>query len=370
MRKKLSFLVFLMFILSTNAQVGIGIDTPKATLHVSENDSNPIKGVIIPNLTFVQANDMVLTNDQNTMIIYIKDVVGSIAVKRSQKMKNVYYTGFYYWNNSTWELLSSPLLSITNNFLSSNDEFETGIRLAKHVKSPTYASYYARLGNKAVDFSYAYTGAASSYGASGENSFAIGTQNIASGKFSVVMGAFNTSSGLNSMSWNGSQTSLTSNMASGNASTAWGWRTKANGHLSTALGYNTIASGALETVLGFNNTVYIPQDNVTNNLLNDMTIPINTDRILTIGNGKGVGSLPINSDALTLLRNGKLAVGIDNFETTKSDAKVQINGGIKVAAENITLASNICNSDNLGKIIFVEDNFHGCKSTGWVKLNL
>lgn len=47
--------------------------------------------------------------------------------------------------------------------------------------------------------------------------------------------------------------------------------------------------------------------------------------LILVGNGNGIG---LNSDAFTILKNGKTGVGIDNFETTTSDAILQVNGNI------------------------------------------
>ncbi|WP_282628826.1 hypothetical protein [Empedobacter sedimenti] len=362
MIKNLLSLVIGLFFINNYAQVGIGTNNPKSTLHVSENDSSPIKGIIIPNITFNVASTMTISAEQNSMIVYIKDIIGDNKVPR---MKNVYYPGFYYLDNLIWEPLNSPVFITNNNPISSNNDYDTGIRLVKHVKNSTYSGYYAPLGRSSVDFSYAYTGNLAGYGAKGDYSFATGIQNLASGNRSAVFGGLNESSGNNSMSWNGSSSSLSSNKAKGNSSTAWGWRTTSEGNISTAFGYSTVANAPLEVVFGYDNTSYTALDVTTNNTLNGMIVPKNTDRLLTIGNG----TPSIKADALTLLRNGKLGVGISNFETTTSDAIVQVNGSIKVASENPTLASSVCNASNLGKIIFVEDSFYGCKSVGWKKLD-
>lgn len=72
----------------------------------------------------------------------------------------------------------------------------------------------------------------------------------------------------------------------------------------------------LETTFGTTNTAYIPQSA-------DSFDP--TDRLLSIGNGTGIG---FESDAFTILKNGKTGVGYDNFETTAFDSLLQVNGSI------------------------------------------
>lgn len=77
--------------------------------------------------------------------------------------------------------------------------------------------------------------------------------------------------------------------------------------------------------------------------------------MLVIGNGLS----GIYNDLVTILKNGKVGVGINNFEITGNDSKIQMKDFIKINAENPTLGINTRTANNPDKIIFVEDNFYG-----------
>ena len=156
----------------------------------------------------------------------------------------------------------------------------------------------------------------------GLNAVSIGVANDASGDYSTTIGGGNTASGLASYSLGASNTSSghnsisigVNNTSTGNASTAMGNSTTASGDYSTSMGSTTTALSYVETSLGLNNTTYIP--------ISDTTFEL-TDRLFGVGNGDGS-----NSDAFTILKNAKVGIDIDNFETTTSEAKLQVNGYI------------------------------------------
>ncbi len=347
---------FLLIAINTSiltfSQVGIHTDHPKASLHVGSSANSGVKGIIIPSITSAEAFNMALTDEQNTMLVYIKDGNKNTT---SEKMKYVYYPGYYYWNQGFWMPLGSALVQTKGSV--QNDEYSSAFRLFKNINS----SNFGPLGSNAVDLSYAYT--STNRGATGINSFASGIMNTSSGERSAVFGGFNTASGSNSMSWGGNLVSQIGNTASGSNSTAWGLQTVASGILSTAFGNKTRAYSGYETALGAYTTFYTPVPETYNNQFTEAYQ--NTNRLLIVGNGLSGA----NNDAFTILKNGKVGVGIYNFETTASDSKVQVKGSIKINAESPTLETNTCNANNLGKIIFVEDNFYGCKSTGWILLH-
>ncbi|KPE52741.1 hypothetical protein [Chryseobacterium indologenes] len=159
------------------------------------------------------------------------------------------------------------------------------------------------------------------------------------------------------------------------------------GSYSIAGGIGNAAQSVGEVSLGLFGTLYTPQypdaytySGYSAGVLSD---PANSkDRLFNLGNGKAtrnynydnifltVGNFEVTrSDAFTVLKNGQVGIDIDSFHTNTSNAKLQVNGGIKMGAQSATLSGNICDNNNRGQIIFVEDNFYGCKSTGWVLLN-
>lgn len=224
--------------------------------------------------------------------------------------------------------------------------------------------------------------------ATGIYSLAVGSSNIASGTASVTLGIGNTVAGSSGVSiglnnkLNGDRTYVlgesntttigsvlssavgTNNNLSGVNSIAVGDTNNISGDHAVGLGNKLSAESMYSVITGFNNTLEnSPQASAVTNL---------TKRLFLVGNGvTGTGS-----DALTILRNGKTGIDIDNFETTASDAKLQVNGTIKIA----TLATtSTCNSANEGTIQYLRNGssglFQGCirSSTtptySWVNLN-
>lgn len=188
---------------------------------------------------------------------------------------------------------------------------------------------------------------------------AIGLNNNLIGSRSYVMGEANTSTS------SSVRTSAlgTANTLSGINSIAIGDQNVTTGNFSLALGNNLSPESMFALMTGYNNTAETsPQPNALTNL---------TKRLFLVGNG-----FSTKSDAFTILRNGKTGIDIDNFETTASDAKLQINGTVKIAVLSTT---STCNSANEGTIQYVKTAgtgvFQGCTQTsatptyGWVNLN-
>lgn len=80
----------------------------------------------------------------------------------------------------------------------------------------------------------------------------------------------------------------------------------------------------------------------------------------------------LGSNALIVLRNAKTGIGLPTDRTTPANSKptemLDVNGNIRVRGDGTAITvGGACK--NLGTISFYQDNFYGCKSTGWVKLN-
>jgi hypothetical protein len=150
----------------------------------------------------------------------------------------------------------------------------------------------------------------------GLNAVSIGVANTASGDYSTAIGGGNTASGEVSISIG------TGNIASGKSS--------------MATGYETTAKSYVETSLGFQNTDYTP--------ISDIAFEP-TDRLIVVGNGK--------ADAFTILKNGKTAIGIDNFETTTSLSKLQVNGVVSTSISTIN-SNTALDSTNITSVILVD----------------
>lgn len=195
--------------------------------------------------------------------------------------------------------------------------------------------------------------------ASAVSTVAIGLNNNLSGSRSYVMGEANTSTA------GSARTGAlgTANTLSAVNSVAVGDQNVTSGNFSLALGNNLSPESMFAVMTGYNNTAETsPQPNALTN---------SSKRLFLVGNGFGS-----KSDAFTILRNGKTGIDIDNFETTASDAKLQVNGTVKIA---VLSATSACNSANEGTIQYVKTAgtgvFQGCIQTsatptyGWVNLN-
>jgi hypothetical protein len=155
----------------------------------------------------------------------------------------------------------------------------------------------------------------------GLNAVSIGVANTASGDYSTTIGGGNTASGEVSISIG------TGNIASGKSS--------------MATGYETTAKSYVETSFGFQNTDYTP--------ISDIAFEP-TDRLIVVGNG-GSGNL---SDACTILKNAKVGIDIDNFETTTSLSKLQVNGVVSTSISTIN-SNTALDSTNITSVILVDN---------------
>ena len=148
--------------------------------------------------------------------------------------------------------------------------------------------------------------------ASGDYSLAFGTGAVASKELSISFGLENLSSGRISTSFG------TKTVSSGDLSTSFGNESEASGNLSFVCGDKVFAPSYGEIGFGLGTTIYAPLSH---------TSAEEKDRLFNVGNGDNSLAQP-SSDAFTILKNGKCGIDIDNFETTTSDAKLQVNGYI------------------------------------------
>ena len=92
-------IVFLLFVSATaTAQVGIGTDTPKATLHISEDlTANNTIGIIPPRVPSSKLNQLkgLYTNEHHGTIVFVTGV-DEIASEKTQKVTGL---GYYYYHH-------------------------------------------------------------------------------------------------------------------------------------------------------------------------------------------------------------------------------------------------------------------------------
>ena len=158
--------------------------------------------------------------------------------------------------------------------------------------------------------------------ASGNTSTAMGGNTVASANYSTAMG-YNTDATFQFATAMGYYT-----LASGNVSTAMGNYTTASASYSTAMGYYTDATGGYSTAMGNNATASGSVSFAMGNYVSAPSgyetaigcwstnyTPVSTtgsfggDRLFVIGNGTSTSE---RSNAITVLKNGNTGIGIDN----------------------------------------------------------
>ncbi|PXV68141.1 hypothetical protein CLV62_102173 [Dysgonomonas alginatilytica] len=121
MKKKVLFFVCLIAAATSQAQVGINNSDPKASLHVTpqNTDGTTAEGIIAPNLTRAQLieKDARYDRDQRGAIVYVSDLSGTITTKTAL----VTAIGYYFFDDTLWRPFSQPAAVTTaNNGLNMN----------------------------------------------------------------------------------------------------------------------------------------------------------------------------------------------------------------------------------------------------------
>ena len=108
MRKKVLLSVCIIVAATLHAQVGINNSTPKASLHITpqNTDGTTAEGIIAPNLTRAQliGKDVRYNTDQKGAIIYVTTLDGTLTAKTT----NITATGYYYFDGSVWQPFTQP----------------------------------------------------------------------------------------------------------------------------------------------------------------------------------------------------------------------------------------------------------------------
>lgn len=379
-------------------KVGINTNDPKATLDIKVADANITgttkEGVLIPNVTSDRAESMGADVEESTLI-YITD-----GIARNNTTSLVNGKGFYYFdsNQQKWIKLGAGSSNSAGNvytagqgmILNGNEFSRTGLEKtgAGLTIIGRTASNYSPVGGNAVDLSFSDAppttdrpkGAIGGYSfATGYNTAAIGPSSFATGESTAATGSRSTAMGYNvqatgfgsfahgvaskatghnsvligattgslaSASWAFAHGRTA--VASGLHATAYGDTVTASGEFSTAFGNFTTASGDYSFAFG---------DNATASGVNSFAFGSNVT-------AASDGEIALNT--FRVLNDGRVGIGKDNsFKDTNSNAKLQVNGSIQVKSDS----SVGCDSNHLGVIKFENDNFYGCKSTGWVQLN-
>ncbi|TMI63476.1 MAG: hypothetical protein E6H07_11880 [Bacteroidetes bacterium] len=249
--------------------VGIGTNTPKARLHVSDSSV-----VFTGGLAFLPGpfGDPPITGPGVRMMWY----ADKAAFRAGAVSSN-------YWDKDSI----------------GNYSFATGFN---NRATNNYSTSIGRLtiasGITSTSMGYRTT-------ASGGISTSMGQETTASGAFSTSMGMRTTANGQGSVSM-GFETN-----AWGDYSTTMGYKTATGGAYSTSMGYQTYATGNASTSMGSGTdtrafaSLAIGTYNDNNNNP-DPVSPGSSDRIFQIGNGTSENG---RSNALTVLRNGNIGIG-------------------------------------------------------------
>ncbi|MBF0574511.1 beta strand repeat-containing protein [Dysgonomonas sp. GY617] len=108
MKKKVLFSVCLIVTATLQAQVGINNSTPKASLHITpqNTDGTTAEGIIAPNLTRAQliGKDVRYNTEQRGAIIYVTTLDGTPSAKTT----HVTATGYYYFDGTVWQPFTQP----------------------------------------------------------------------------------------------------------------------------------------------------------------------------------------------------------------------------------------------------------------------
>lgn len=404
MKKTIYTLSLTALSLTTYAQVGVNQNTPEATLDITRgSEANP--GLLIPRVALVATNDKTpASHPVTSLLVYNTATAGNDSTAVSP--------GFYYWlqdvntpSNSKWVRIASASEQNTYTagkgmFLQGNEFYRTGLEeITENGKTGwrligVNPNNYGDIGQNAVDLSIS-PNASTNIGARGDNSFASGFQPVSTGIGSIAIGTRAKASGkdaislgLASVAEGNNSTAIALGKAMATGSVAIGYGSTASRDYAIAIGFQNISSGLYSIAMGRGNeasanyTVAIGNNASAANygatamgMFNtkdntpDTSNSNKSKRLFVLGNGSGIDA---ESDALTVLRNGKLGVDIDRFQETTSDAKVQVNGEIKVSDNNIT-----CNENNEGSIRYTKNGtmgvFQGCRQNGslyeWVNLN-
>ncbi|SIP86714.1 Head domain of trimeric autotransporter adhesin [Chryseobacterium sp. RU37D] len=346
-QKLQSVLTFLLLINfnSIHAQIGIGTSTPNlsAMLDVSSNN----KGVLLPSVALTSNIDNTTVPSPANGLIVWNNGLGGLSE-----------TGFYYWNNLKWNMLSITSqingstsgwnLSGTNSgtYAGANTTLALGTNtlddLVFKVNSNTmgrlgvYNSISFGVGANASQNGIALGTSSTAYqGISiGNNSSVTANESIGLGELSNVSGFRSIALGYNAkVTVNESSAVGNNSTASGFQSTAVGYNAKTTANESSALGNNSLAAGFQSIALGYNTKTN--SDSETAIGYGALT---NGQHSTAVGSGAsatGQNSTAIGFQASTsqynaiVLGNSNANVGIAT-STPNINSKLDVNGGYKL----------------------------------------
>ncbi|MTE26328.1 tail fiber domain-containing protein [Winogradskyella ouciana] len=241
--------------------------------NVVANQSIDVRFTIFAGAVQVYEETHSPTTDANGIVILdigngtTTDMFSAIDWSASTSLQTEINTGSGYVDLGTTEFKSVPYALNSGN-ISGLEQITEGGNTGWRLKGKNPENF-GNIGNNAIDFSSS-TVSGTTYGATGANSFALGTFSIASGNLSTAIGQAATASGYSSTAIGESA------FTNANNAIALG-STRAQSYYSTSIGRSNIGGG--------NQTTWVA-----------------TDPIFEIGNG----DFTTPANALTVLKNGTI----------------------------------------------------------------
>lgn len=305
------------------AQVGIGTLNPDNSAMLQISSKN--KGVLLPSVALTALTDNITIPSPVVGLMVWNNGSGSLSE-----------TGFYYWNESKWNKLSTTSSNTGNginsgggtgwntsgsnagNYSGASTGLSLGTSTLDDLVFKVNASTIGRLGtNNSVSFGVganaAQNGIAIGNSSSSYQGISIGTNASVTANESVAIGANTQISGYQSTAL-GYNAKVTINEA-----TAIGNKSQAGGFQSIALGFNAKTNSNSETALGYNS--------VTNNE-NSTALGSGANALGQFSTAVGYGASTTQLNAI-VLGNNNANVGIGTSAPNTS-AKLDVNGQYKL----------------------------------------
>lgn len=363
LKTKLQFGIFFTLMLTFNfsqAQVGIGTPSPDNSAMLEINSES--KGVLFPRIALKSATDNTTVSSPTNGLIVWNNGQGGLTE-----------TGFYYWNNSKWNMISVVSANGINNgggsavstwnssgtnsgnYGGANTNLSLGTNTSDDLVFKVNSNKAGRLG---VDNSVSLGSGANA----GQNGIAIGISSsayqgvsvgneatvgandgLALGNKSNAAAYRSNAIGYNAKTNKNESTALGNNsLADGFQSTAIGYNAKTTANESSALGNNSVAAGFQSVALG-----YSAKTNSNSETAIGYNSSTNGQNSTAVGSGAaatGQNSTAIGYNASTsqynaiVLGDSNANVGIGT-NTPNTTAKLDVNGQYKLGSRG-TVSKN------------------------------
>ncbi|WP_027379491.1 hypothetical protein [Chryseobacterium daeguense] len=350
--QKVFLLLLLITFNFTSAQVGIGTADPNGSAMLEINSKN--KGVLLPSIALSSLTDNTTVQSPATGLIVWNNGLGGLAE-----------TGFYFWNNQKWNMLSSNSVNGVNGGGNSNNSSgwnTTGTNIGNYggantslsIGTSTLDDLIFKVNSNVMGRLGVYNSISFGVGANAsQNGIALGTsstayqgisignnasvtanESVSLGELSQVSGFRSIATGYNAkVTANESSAVGNNSTASGFQSTAVGYNAKTTANESSALGNNSLAAGFQSIALGYNSKTNANSETAIGH--SSLTNGQNSTAIGSGASATGQNSTAIGYHASTsqynaiVLGDNNANVGIGTG-TPNVNAKLDVNGQYKL----------------------------------------